>query len=96
MEKTIWKYELKTEDIQSVTMPKGGTILTLQTQNDNPCLWVLVDPNAEKEVRGFMIYGTGHIIPTEPYPHTYIGTYQHLNGLVFHVFEFTTPLLTNQ
>lgn len=92
MSKTIWKYELKTTDVQQVYMPIGAEILTVQTQLERPCLWALVDPQAEKETRGIMIYGTGHPVPTEPYPHKYIGTYQLSDGsLVFHVFEFTVP-----
>jgi len=96
MNKVIWKYELNTTDVQKLGMPKGAEILTVQTQFDKPCLWALVNPDAEKETRGFMTYGTGHTIPTEPYPHKYIGTYQLNSGvLVFHVFEFTIPTNKN-
>lgn len=92
MEKQIWKYELQNEGVQELKMPKGADILTVQTQYEKPCLWALVNPDAVEVSRGFMIYGTGHPVPTEPYPHKYIGTYQLSGGaLVFHVFEFTIP-----
>lgn len=92
MNKTIWKYELETTDVQKISIPKGAKILCLQIQFGKPCIWVLVDPTHELESIGIFTYGTGHPIPTEPYPHKYIGTYQLKDGmLVFHVFSFTTP-----
>lgn len=93
MEQTIWKFELKNEGVQELKMPEGAEILTVQTQYEKPCLWALVNPDAEKVSRGFFIYGTGHPVPKEPYPQKYIGTYQLSGGaLVFHVFEFFIPI----
>lgn len=88
MFKRIWKYQLHTTDTQNLTMPVGAEILTVQTQN-GPCLWVLVDPDAEMEKRTIETFGTGHAIPDTPVgERKYIGTYQLHNGaLVFHVFE---------
>lgn len=92
MTKTIWKYELDITGVQSIQMPKDAEILCVQAQNGKPCLWALVNPVAEKETIGLFTYGTGHIVPTEPYVHRYIGTYQLEDGaLVFHVFSFTKP-----
>lgn len=88
MKETIWKFELETTDNQFIEIPKGAQLLAVQTQSDKPCLWALVDPNAEKEKRCFEVFGTGHVINSNN--REYIGTYQ-LNGgnLVFHVFEYT-------
>ena len=86
--KTIWKYKLQTTDYQEVEMPSGATILTVQTQNGEPCIWCLCNPNNLKQFRGIRIIGTGH---EKGYIEgSYIGTYQlHSYQLVFHVFETT-------
>jgi hypothetical protein len=83
---TIWKYQLVTTDIQTVTMPEGADVLCVQTQDDVPCLWVLVDPKRPSVTRRFRTHGTGH--PVDASVGRYVGTYQLLGGnLVFHVFE---------
>jgi hypothetical protein len=84
MDKTIWKFPL-TPDC-ALSMPVGSIILTVQVQEQIPCLWALVDPAAPHERRCFRTYGTGH--PVADDSGEYIGTFQ-LNGgvLVFHVFE---------
>lgn len=61
--KTIWKFPLKTIDQQFIEMPVGAEILSIQSQNNYPCLWALVDRNAKRENISIEIYGTGH-------PHT--------------------------
>lgn len=91
MKKSIWKFGLETTDNQEIEMPIGAEILTVQTQHEQPCLWALVHPSAEKEIRHFEVFGTGHEVS---YPtgtdRKYIGTYQlHGGSLVFHVFEYT-------
>ncbi len=86
MSLTVWKYQLQTTDIQDVLMPQGADILCVQTQGQEPCLWALVNPDAEKGMRRIYIVGTGH--PTGYLTGlSYIGTYQLRGGaLVFHVF----------
>lgn len=80
--KTIYKYTLNNVGIE---MPIGAEILTVQIQNDKPCIWAMVDPEAEKKVRHFQVFGTGQPIPEVSMK--YIGTYQELGGsLVWHVF----------
>jgi len=90
MTKTIWKFQLETKDDQMIVMHKGAKILCVQTQHEQPCLWVLVDANQKTDERYFEIFGTGHYIrwkTDKPY-RKYIGTYQLTEGaLVFHVFE---------
>ena len=51
MNKTIWKYQLDTTDKQTITMPFGAEILSVQMQGLNPCMWVLVNPSKELEDR---------------------------------------------
>ena len=82
--KTIWKYEVNPYSEQR--LPKGAEVLSVQVQKDKPCIWVLVDPSNEKELRVFRVYGTGHELPDNP--GKFIGTFQLFDGdLVFHVFE---------
>lgn len=91
MKKQIWKFELHNTDRQEVEMPISSEILTIKTQRGTPCLWALVNPSAEKEVRIFEVFGTGHDVYYDMgISRNYINTYQ-LNGggLVFHVFEYT-------
>lgn len=50
--KTIWKYPLQVLDRQTLFMPPGAEILSLQTQFGNPCLWArvaIVPPRKRKE-----------------------------------------------
>ena len=98
MKKTIWKFELEIGDNQKLELPIGAEILTVHTQNEIPCLWALVDPDADQETRHFEVYGTGHPVrydsnrakPKLGIDRIYIGTFQLHNGiLVFHVFEYT-------
>ena len=86
MEKQIWKYTISPKE--SLAMPKGAEVLTVQTQNGDICLWALVDPQNKLEERYFEVYGTGHDIYCDMgIERKYIGTVQLNNGLVFHVFE---------
>lgn len=82
--KTIYKYQLKTTEQQTITTPVGSEILSLQIQNDNPCLWVKVDTNNEVGDRTFATFGTGYPLPDNPME--FVGTYQ-TGEFVFHVFE---------
>ena len=70
-------------------MPKGAEILTAQIQDDNLCLWALVNPKVRTEIRVIEIFGTGN--PISSYARInrkYISTFQIQEGnLVFHVFE---------
>jgi hypothetical protein len=87
MSKTIWKFQLETTDIQQIEMPADAEILTIQTQDDKPCIWALVSADAPIRKVAFEIFGTGHPVPKNG-KRKYIGTYQLSGGaLVFHCFE---------
>lgn len=86
MSKSIWKFQLHTTGVQTVEMPEDAEILCIQTQNEEPCIWALVQPQNPRVKRSFAIFGTGHPIPTAT--GRYIGTYQLRAGsFVFHCFE---------
>lgn len=82
----IYKYKLKTIDIQTINLPEGAKILTVQTQNGEPCLWAEVESDNPSSPRTIATHGTGHTIPKET--GRYIATYKMAgDSLVFHVFE---------
>jgi hypothetical protein len=70
MSLSVWKFEIQIADEFKLTMPKGAKPLHVGVQQVNkwnaqyeqPCLWVLVDPDAETEKRTFYMRGTGHSV----------------------------------
>lgn len=85
--KTIWKIPIPIQDNIAIELPAGATVLTIQTQHNEPCLWALVEPDAPKKRRIFHLYWTDH--PIEDADHlSYVGTFQMRGGaLAFHLFE---------
>lgn len=86
----IWKYPLEVTDLQTVEMPHGAKILTVQMQGTTCCLWALVEdemPRHLNQSRRIAIYGTGNPVPRN-LRQDYIATFQMEGGaLVFHAFE---------
>lgn len=83
--KTIFKYPLKVRGEQIVNMPVGAQPLSVQVQHGTPCLWALIDPQADPRDHVVSMYGTGHPILLSP--GKFVDTYQLEDGdLVFHVF----------
>lgn len=87
--KEVWKYPLLLNDMQSIDMPAGAKFLTVQVQDDQACLWALVEPQAAREPRVLETYGTGHRlkpVDDQVLRREYVGTYQ-AGSFVYHVFE---------
>ncbi len=83
--RTIWKYGLdRIGEWIDIDMPIGAECLYVQSQDDRGCLWAIVDPNAPKEVRRFIVVGTGHHVP---FGCVYLGTFQSHVFFVWHLFE---------
>lgn len=85
---TIWKFPFELTDKFTIDMPKGAKVLTVQVQNEHPCIWALVNDKAPVEKRTFSLVGTGtsanHI--TAHWRH--VGSCQLQDGaLVIHLFE---------
>ena len=82
----IWKFPLQVASLQTIEMPAGARILSVQTQFGRPELWALCDETAPLSERRIAVYGTG-----QPMPNVYgkyVGTFQLDGGhLVFHAFE---------
>lgn len=85
--KTIWKYPIQIEDRQTILVPQGAELLTVQMQNNAPFVWALVNPDNTEMPRVLDLYGTGH--PIKDYgPGKYVGTFQSNGGMfVWHLFE---------
>lgn len=85
--KTIYKYNLELgDDTQSLSLPKGAKILTVQIQGNYLCLWALVDKEAEEyESRTILICDTCHDAGECTAEH-YIATVQ-VGIFVWHIFE---------
>ena len=97
--KTIWKYPLVEEPEQTIEMPEGANILSVQCLANLPMLWAMVDTDKKKTKRLIEVYPTGVEIEDKPaILRKYIGTYQrryldpkHQDKgitLVWHVFEY--------
>ena len=88
MKKAVYKYKLQiTKVIQEVVLPLGAQILCIKMQNDELCMWALVDPDQTyNEVVKIRCAGTGHAIEEDI--ECYIDTVMLLDGeLVFHFFK---------
>ncbi len=84
--KTIYKYRLSIEEEQTIEMPEGAEVLTVQTQGGVPCVWAKLDHEKPLKVYKFVLIGTGHCIE-DGFEGKYIGTFQKQGGtLVFHLF----------
>lgn len=90
----IWKYTLTIKDRQTIYVPRGAKLLTVQMQpalnvlGEQPQLWLLCDETADKEARELAIYGTGNPITSNP--GSYIATFQSHGGtMVWHLFELS-------
>jgi hypothetical protein len=84
----IFKYPLTLTDKQTILLPIGAELLTIQNQNGSLCLWASVDEKAFLEARTFAIYGTGNPLPESI--GRYISTVQ-MDGFVWHIFEIDKP-----
>lgn len=92
MKKVIWKYPLKVTDVQDIEIPHGSILLSVQAQDETPCLWALIyNTEAEKEIIRLRTIGTGNAISNEDFdPKDFLGTYQLGGGsFVRHVFQVT-------
>ena len=82
----IWKFPLLVQDEQTLSLPAGAQLLTVQMQNGAPCLWAMVGETEAQEHVAIRMHGTGHTFDATGY--VYISTFQMMGGgLVFHVFR---------
>ena len=85
MTEAIWKFTLEaTQVMQKVSMPKGARILHTGLQDGKITFWAEVVQSAEKEMRKFLVVGTGWELPPD---RNYIGTAQ-APPFVWHIYEY--------
>lgn len=84
--KVVWKFSLLLQAHNDVEMPKGAEVVHVAAQFEKPCLWVLCDPEAEKETRRFGLATTGQT--WDERESRYVGTFM-LGGGSFlgHILE---------
>jgi hypothetical protein len=87
--KHIWKYKFRIADEVHIETTRNSIFLDVQMQDGVPCMWFIVDDEEPKEIRDFVIYGTGHPVPDgEQEIGIYRGTFmEYHGGLVWHIFE---------
>lgn len=68
----IFKYEIGFNE-DPIVMPKNARIVHVGKQGFATCIWAIVDPSQENELRTIQVFGTGHEIPTGL---NYIATWQ--------------------
>lgn len=82
--KRIHKHTLEICDIQTLSIHQDAIILHLDNQNENLCLWAMVDTTTPKVPRKIRVLGTGHTVPDKPLK--FLGTVL-IHPYVWHVFE---------
>lgn len=83
----IFKYPIPIAGEFELSLPEGARPLSVQVQDDQPCLWALVDPAKETVQKRFRLAGTGHPIENAE-TLSFIDTFQlGTAAKVFHVFE---------
>ncbi len=94
---TIWKFIIPGPGRQIIEMPALAQVLSTALQDENLCIWALVDPGVPREKRIFYVEPTGsdlsfstdpkqeplHNHPSEA---TFVGSVFR-NLIVFHVFD---------
>lgn len=85
MNRIIYKYQINVTDVNTVLMPEGAEVLTVQMQDAVPCIWAMVDLDKPRVERFFGILGTGNPVPDD-FKGKYIGTFQE-RIFVWHLYE---------
>lgn len=87
MRRAVWKYALAITEAQTLSLPAGAQVLSVQAQRNVPTLWALVDPTEiSREVWGVVIVGTGHEVQLPNSAAFYATVQTHDGALVWHVF----------
>ncbi len=83
--KTIHKFNIPEQGRFTLELPSNyWAPLSVQLQNGNPCLWVMLDDEQPKETVTFAVRGTGH--PCEGLTiRMYVATFQ-TGPFVYHLF----------
>ena len=87
---TIYKYPIVITDSQTLTLPSRSVVthVGLDPQG-TPCIWAKVDTDSPPELFEIIVAGTGHPLPDDI---LHLGSFVHLERLVWHVFQKRHPL----
>jgi len=82
----VYKYYLGEDPESTIELPIGATVLKVDFQDGNICLWAMVNPELQTEPRTFEVFGTGDDMPD--YELKFINTFFVKGGMyVLHAFE---------
>jgi hypothetical protein len=90
MSQRVWKFPLPTASSLLIDVPAESQFLSIQIQDELPCMWRLVNDSTLPARQVFIqCFGTGHLMPDvgSGRRRTFLGTVQLSTGLVFHYFE---------
>jgi hypothetical protein len=91
LKRFIYKYKLDVKPTTFLKVPAGYEILSIHEQNNDICLWALVDIDRPIIIETFYLIGTGQLFPWERAKTKFIETVQLNNGsFVVHVFKDIT------
>lgn len=86
--KTIYKYSFEVANELMLDLPEGAQVLSFQNQQEQPCIWALVDTDHVSKPRYFRVIGTGHPAHDIDSRYQFVGTAQFLSGsFLAHLFE---------
>ena len=90
--KRILKYPIEVKEFQTIIIPKGAKILSIQHQMtrldpSQIVVWALGDTNEEDEAKELYLFGTGEWVDNDNLNH--LATVQK-DGYVWHIFETRT------
>ncbi len=87
--RTIWKFPVEA-GTNTIDLPAVFKVLTVQLQDEEPVMWVVLNTDEPPEPVTFHVLPTGGEVPDVPLD--YVDTFQFTNGLVFHVFRELSTL----
>ena len=82
---TIFKQRLDICDKQVVEMPEGASILHIDRQDGQPCIWYECDTDMPTTKVTILCFGTGYCMDDAP-AMEHIGTVQ-IDGYVWHYYR---------
>jgi len=89
MTQRVYKYYPR-PDVSEIEMPKDAAVLSVAMKDDVVTLWALVEPEAPKEMRKFLVVETDE--PIGDFDNLdlvlgFVGTVISRDGYVLHVFD---------
>lgn len=90
MSRVVWKFPIAIGPVTTISIPRSAQVrlAALDPASGDPAIWVELDPEAAREDRRFVIYGTGHEIEGDGgYPYDlHVGSVIH-GAFVWHIYE---------